>query len=100
MTFKEKDLPVGWEIEESVEPTYQVPSFDLVIRTDSKETALKTAESFIMSRHKIRERIAWIKKELSLEVTQQQSVDLQWWMQVLVDMIGFENCRDILEKKE
>jgi len=43
------DLPVGWEITDSVEPTYGIPDFELIIRCATREIAENTAKSFLDS---------------------------------------------------
>jgi hypothetical protein len=41
------ELPVGWEIFESLEPTYQIPDFELSIRCATKEIAEDYAKTIL-----------------------------------------------------
>ena len=41
------DLPVGWEIIESVEPVYNIPDFELIIRCATREIAEESALHFL-----------------------------------------------------
>lgn len=43
------DLPVGWEITDSVEPTYSIPDFELIIRCETRKIAEDTAKTFLDS---------------------------------------------------
>ena len=41
------DLPLGWEIEESVETTYNIPDYAIVIHCANKEIAEKEAQRLL-----------------------------------------------------